>query len=70
MKNYIYVVMENSQQFDWGEFLGGDIRPVAAFSSKEEAEAVAVLRRKSAERHPVKYMDVPKYYVVRVVSYS
>lgn len=72
MKNYVYVVMENSQEFDWGELMGGTIRPVAAFSSREEAEAVALLKRKSAERNHERFEfgNAPYYYVERLVSYS
>ena len=70
MKNYGYVVMVNNQEFDYGEYVGGSIEPVAVFSSKEEAEAVATLRQKSAERRWEDEWSRPCYYVVRVPLYS
>lgn len=70
MRNYVYVVMENDQEFSYGEYMGGGIRPVSVFSSQEEADAVVLLRRKSAERRYANSDDAPSYYVERVLSYS
>lgn len=69
MKKYIYIVVKDSEDIDWCfEYVNGTIEPVAAFSSKEEAEAVATLRNASLKRRFDE--EASRYYVVRVPMYS
>lgn len=71
MKKYTYIVMCSDLDIEyWDVYNGGSIEAVAAFSSEEEANAVATLKNASYKRHQDDYDHPTTYYVVRVPMYS